>query len=107
MVFGLSFLESNVTTGILNPIQHKHLSPTGVIPVIESYTKTAWELLEREGSRLEGVSIPLHGFVLSVLCQASACAIFGRSCPAVELYEPFSDLVLESEQKPWVRMFIV
>ena len=84
-------MKSDITPKILYPVQHKHLSPNGIIPVIESYTTDVWGLLEKEGSRLEGVSTPLRDFVLPVFYQASAYAFFGRSCPAAESYEPFND----------------
>jgi len=86
-----SLMKSDVTSNILHPAQHKYLSPTGVIPIIESYTTAVWDLLEKEGSRFEGVSTPLRDFVLPVLYQASAYAFFGRSCPVLESYEPFND----------------
>lgn len=86
-----SLMKSDLTTKILHPAQHKYLSPTGVIPVAESYTTAVWDLLEKEGSRFEGVSIPLRDFALPVLYQASAYAFFGRSCPVMESYEPFND----------------
>jgi hypothetical protein len=84
-------LKSDITSKILHPAQHKYLSPTGIVPVIESYTTAVWELLEQEGRGFEGVSTPLLDFVLPVLYQASAYAFFGRSCPVVESYEPFHD----------------
>jgi len=84
-------MESDITPKVLFPIQHKHLLPTNIIPVVESYTTAVWDLLEREGSRLEGVSTPLHDFVLPVFYKASVYAFFGRSYPVAELYEPFND----------------
>ena len=84
-------MKSDITHKVLHPAQHKYLSPTGVIPIIESYTTAVWDLLWKEGSRFEGVSIPLRNFVLPVLYQASAYAFFGRSCPAEETYGPFND----------------
>jgi hypothetical protein len=84
-------MKSDITSKVLHPAQHKYLSPTGIIPIIESYTTAVWDLLEKEGSRFEGVSTPLRDFVLPVLYQASAYAFFGRSCPVVESYEPFND----------------
>jgi len=68
---------------------HRYLLPTGVTPLIESYITAVLDLLQKEGSRLEGVGIPLRGFVLPVVSQASSYAFFGRSFPAVELSEPF------------------
>jgi len=84
-------LKSDLASEILHPAQHKHLSPTGVVPIAESYTAAVWGLLEKEGSRFEGASIPLRDFVLPVIYQASAHAFFGRSCPIVESYQPFND----------------
>ena len=84
-------MKSDITSKVLFPIQHKHLSSTGIIPVIEPYTMAVWDLLGKEGSRFEGVSTPLHDFVLPVLYQASAYTFFGRSCPVAESYEPFND----------------
>ena len=84
-------MKSDLVPNVLHPAQHKHLSPTGVIPIVESYTTIVWDLLEKEGSKFKGVSVPLRDFVLPVLYQASAYAFFGRSCPAVESYEPFTD----------------
>ena len=62
-----------------------------VVPIVESFATIVWELLEKEGSKSEGVSIPLLDFVLPVIYRSSAYAFFGRSCPAVETYEPFRD----------------
>jgi len=84
-------MKSDITSNILHPAQHKYLSPTGVIAIIESYTMVVWDLLEKEGSRFEGVSTPLRDFILPVLYQASAYASFGCSCPVLESYEPFND----------------
>lgn len=84
-------MNSDVTSKILHPTQHKYLSSAGVAPVLESYSTTVWESLEKEGSRFKGVSTPLLDFVLPVVYQASAYAFFGRSCPAVESYKPFQD----------------
>ena len=84
-------MRSDITHKVLHPAQHKYLSPTGVIPIIESYTTAVWDLLWQEGSRFEGVSIPLRNFVLPVLYQASAYAFFGRSSLSEESYEPFND----------------
>ena len=84
-------MKSDIILELLYPTQHKHLSATSIVPVIESYTTVVWDLLEKEGSRLEGVSIPLRDFVLPVLYQASGYAFFGRSCPVTESYEPFND----------------
>lgn len=84
-------MKSDLTYKVLHPSQHKHLSPTGVVPVIKSYTAAVWDLLEKEGSRLEGVSTPLRDFVLPVLYQASAYAFFGHSCPVAESYGAFND----------------
>jgi len=84
-------MQSDITPKVLFPIQHKHLLPTNVIPVVESYTTAVWDLLKKEGSRLEGVSTPLRGFVLPVFYKASVYAFFGRSYPVAELYEPFND----------------
>ncbi|KAF9646393.1 cytochrome P450 [Thelephora ganbajun] len=86
-----SLMKSEVTSKVLHPAQHKYLSPTGIIPIIESYTTAVWDLLEREGSSFEDVSTPLRNFILPVLYQASAYAFFGRSYPVVESYEPFND----------------
>jgi hypothetical protein len=84
-------MKSDIAFDVLHPAQHKHLSPTGVIPIVKSYVTAVWDLLEKEGSRVEGTSTPLHDLVLPVLYQASAYAFFGSSCPAVESYEPFND----------------
>lgn len=84
-------MKSDITSKILYPSQHKYLSSTGVVPIVEAYTTAVWELLEAEGSRLEGASTPLLDFALPVLYQASAYAFFGRSCPVMESYEPFHD----------------
>jgi len=84
-------MKSDLASKVLHPAQHKHLSPTGIIPIAESYTTAVWGILEKEGSKFEGVGTPLRDFVLPVFYQASAYAFFGRSCPTVELYEPFSD----------------
>ena len=84
-------MKSELTSNVLHPAQHKHLSPTGITPIAESYTTAVWELLGKEGSRFEGVSIPLRDFVLPVIYQASAYAFFGRSCPILESYGPFND----------------
>jgi hypothetical protein len=84
-------MKSDLTSQILHPAQHKYLSPTEVVSIVESFTTAVWELLEKEGSKLEGVSTPLLNFVLPVLYQSSADAFFGRSFPAVETYEPFRD----------------
>ena len=84
-------MKSDITSEILHPTQHKYLSSTGIIPVVESYTTAVWELLGREGSKVEGVSTPLLDFALPMIYQASAYAFFGRSCPAVESYQPFRD----------------
>jgi len=86
-----SLMRSDVTSKILHPAQHKYLSPTGIVPIVESYTSAIQDLLEKEGSRLEGVSTPLHDFVVPVLYQASAYAFFGHSCPVAESYKPFND----------------
>jgi len=86
-----SLMKSDLTSKVLHPAQHRYLSPTGITPIAESYTATVWDLLEKEGSKFEGVSIPLRDFVLPVLYQASAYAFFGRSCPVVESFEPFND----------------
>ena len=84
-------IKSDITSEILHPALQKHLSPTGIIPIVESYTTAVQDLLEKEGSGFEGISTPLHDFVLPVLYQASAYAFFGRSFPAVESYKPFHD----------------
>ena len=84
-------MRSDVTSKILHPTQHEYLSPTGIIPVVESYMTAVWDSLEKEGPKLEGVSIPLRSFVLFMLYGPSAYAFFGRSCPVVESYEPFND----------------
>ena len=84
-------MKSEIVSEILHPAQHKYLSPTGVVPIVESYAMAVWELLEKEGSRFEGVSTPLLDFALPVLYQASAYAFFGRSCPVVESYKPFHE----------------
>ena len=86
-----SLMRSGVMSEVIHPSQHKHLSPTNIIPIIESFTTIVCDLLEKEGSRLEGISIPLSDFVLPVLYQASGYAFFGRSLPAMELYEPLND----------------
>lgn len=86
-----NLMKSDVISKIIHPAQHKHLSSTGIAPVIESYTATVWELLERKGSRLEGTSFQLLDFVLPVLYEASAYAFFGRSCPVAETYGPYYD----------------
>jgi len=57
----------------------------------KAFGRAVWDLLEKEGSRFEGVSTPLRDFILPVLYQASAYASFGRSCPVLESYEPFTD----------------
>jgi len=84
-------MKSDLVSKVLHPSQHKHLSPTGVIPIVESYTAAVWDLLGKEGSKSEGVSVPLRDFVLPVLYQGSAYAFFGRSCPAVESHKAFTD----------------
>lgn len=84
-------MNSDITAKLLHPIQHKHLSSTGVAPAAESYSTAVWELLGKEGSKFEGISIPLLDFALPVLYQASAYAFFGRSCPAAESHKPFRD----------------
>lgn len=84
-------MKSDITSEILHPTQHKYLSATGIVPVLDSYTTAVWELLEREGSKIKGVSTPLLDFALPVVYQASAYAFFGRSCPAAESYQPFRD----------------
>ena len=84
-------MKSEITSKLLHPTQHKYLSPTGVVPAVESYTTVVWEQLEKEGSKFEGVSTPLLDFALPVIYQASAYAFYGRSCPAVESYMPFRD----------------
>ena len=86
-----SLMKSDITSKILHPAQHKYLSPTDIVPIMKSYTPAVWDLLKEEGSKLEGISTPLHDFVLPVLYQASAYAFFGRSCPVVESFEPFHD----------------
>jgi len=83
-----SLINADVTRGILHPSVHRYLSPTGIIPLIEPYTTAVLDLLQKEGSRFEGVSTPLHDFVLPVVSRASAYAFFGRSFPAVELGGP-------------------
>ena len=45
----------------------------------------------QEGSRFEGVSMPLREFVLPVLFKASAYSFLGSSCPAEKAYGPFND----------------
>ena len=84
-------MNPDIASDILHPIQHKYLSSTAIAPVMESYATAIWELLEKEGPRFEGISTPLVDFALPVIYQASAYAFFGRSCPAVETYEPFHD----------------
>lgn len=84
-------MKSEITSEILHFTQHKYLSSTGVAPAVESYTKAVWEILGKEGSKLEGVSTPLLDFAPSVVYQSSAYAFFGRSCPAVESHKPFRD----------------
>lgn len=84
-------MNSEVTSKLLHPTQHKYLSSTGVAPVVESYTTTVWEILKKEGSKFEGISTPLLDFALPVIYQASAYAFFGRSCPAEESHKPFRD----------------
>lgn len=84
-------MNSDITSEILHPTQHKFLSPAGIVPTVESYTATVWEILKKEGSKFEGVSTPLLDFAMPVIYQASAYAFFGRSCPAVESYKPFRD----------------
>jgi len=58
---------------------------------VETYTTAVWDLLEKQGSELEGSSVPLLDFVLPVLYQASAYAFFGSSCPITESFEPYYD----------------
>ena len=84
-------MKPELASEILHPNQHKHLSPTGIAPVIESYSRIVWDALEKEGSRVKGASTPLLDFALPVIYQASAYAFFGRSCPTTETYEPFRD----------------
>jgi hypothetical protein len=84
-------MKSDIIPKVLYPTQHKHLSPTGIIPVIESYTTAVWGLLEKEGPRLEGVSTLLSDFVLPVFYQASVHAFFGRSYSVAESFEAFND----------------
>jgi hypothetical protein len=84
-------MKSEMTSEILHPTQHQHLSSTGVATAIETYSTTVWEVLGKEGSKFEGVSTPLLEFAPPVLYQASAYAFFGRSCPAVESHKPFRD----------------
>jgi len=91
IVYCFSLIHSDVTSKLLYPALQRYLSPTGIIPTVESYTIAACELLEKNGSRLEGVSTPLHDFVLPVVYQASAYAFFGRSFPAEGLWGPFND----------------
>ncbi|KAF9642831.1 cytochrome P450 [Thelephora ganbajun] len=86
-----SLMKSDLLSKVLRPAQHRHLSPTGIGPAIESHTTAVWDLLEKEGSRFAGVSTPLRDFVLPVLYQSSAYAFFGRSCPVLELYQAFND----------------
>ena len=84
-------MKSDLTSEVLFPTQHRHLSPTATLLLIESYTTAVWDILEKEGHGLEGVGTPLRDFVLPVFYQASSHAFFGRSCPAMELYGPFND----------------
>ena len=89
--FCFSLVKSDIVSEALRPAQHRHFSSTGIIPIIETYTTTIWDLLRKEGSRFEGVSTPLHDLVHPVLYQASVRALFGCSFPVVEFYEPFND----------------
>ena len=84
-------MKSGITSEVLHPTQHKYLSPTGIIPIVETYTTAVWDLLGKRGLRFEGVSTPLRDFVQPVLYQASAHAFFGRSRLTEESYEPFND----------------
>ena len=84
-------MRSDITPNVLHPAQHKCLSPTGVIPITEYYTTVVWDLIGLQGSRFEGASMLLRGFVLPVLFKASAYGFFGGSCPAGETYGPFND----------------
>ncbi|KAF9646735.1 cytochrome P450 [Thelephora ganbajun] len=86
-----SLIKSDLLSNVLRPAQHRHLSPTGLGPTIESHTTAVWDLLEKEGSRFAGVSTPLRDFVLPVLYQSSTHAFFGRSCPVLESYQAFND----------------
>jgi len=83
-------MKLDIVSETLRP-QHRHFSPTGLIPTTETYTIVIWDLLRKEGSRFEDVSTPLRDFIRPVLYQASAYAFCGRSCPVAELYEPFDD----------------
>lgn len=89
-----SLMKSDIPSKILHPAQHKPLPPTGIVPIMKSRTQAVWDLLKEEGSKLEGISTPLHDFIQPVLYQASAYALFGRSCPVVESFEPFHDFLL-------------
>lgn len=84
-------MKSEITPKVLFPIEYKHLLPTKIITVVESYTTATWDLLKKEGSRLEGISTPLRDFVLPAFYEPSVYAFFGRSYPVAELYEPFND----------------
>ena len=84
-------MNSDLPAKVLHPVQHKYLSPTGVVPITKAYTTAVWNILEKEGARFQGTSTPLRDFVLPVLYQSSAYAFFGASCPVVESYEPFID----------------
>jgi len=84
-------MKSDIVSEVLLPAQHRHFSSTGIVPTIETYTATIWDLLRKEGARFEGTSTPLHDFIRPVLYQASAYALFGCSFPVAESYEPFND----------------
>ena len=86
-----SLAKSEVASKILYPTLHRYLSATEIIPIVESYTTTTWDLLEREGSMLEGVGTPLSDFVIPVVSQASGYAFFGRSFSAAEFCKPLND----------------
>ena len=84
-------MKSDIVSEVLRPAQHRHFSSTGIVPIIEIYTATIWDLLRKEGARLEGISTPLYDFIRPMLYQASAYALFGCSFPVAESYEPFND----------------